>query len=64
LKVLEVDEVGRRVKLVPELSVDLVNVYRSVKAGDLVFAKTTREIKKERARAYTATSIRITVRPR
>jgi protein pelota len=49
LRVLEVDEVGRRVKLVPESSVDLVNVYRSVKAGDLVFAETTREIKKERA---------------
>jgi len=49
LRVLEVDEVRRRVKLIPESSVDLVNIYRSVSAGDQVIAETTREIKRERA---------------
>ncbi len=49
MRVLEVDDVRRRVRLVPESSVDLVNIYRSVNAGDLVFAETTREIKRERA---------------
>ncbi len=49
MRVLEVDEVRRRVRLVPESSVDLVNIYRSVSAGDQVIAETTREIKRERA---------------
>lgn len=49
MRAVAVDEVRRSVRLVPESGVDLINLYRSVERGDLVFAETTREIKRERA---------------
>ncbi|MDW8042194.1 MAG: hypothetical protein RMJ75_05245 [Nitrososphaerota archaeon] len=49
MRAIAVDELKRSVRLVPESGVDLINLYRSVERGDLVFAETTREIKKERA---------------
>lgn len=49
MRVLELDAVRRRVRMIPESGVDLVNIYRSVGPGDLVFAETTRELKRERA---------------
>lgn len=49
MRVLGIDAVKRSVRLIPESGVDLVNIYRSVSPGDLVFSETTRELKRERA---------------
>ncbi|MCS7143344.1 MAG: hypothetical protein NZ920_06140 [Aigarchaeota archaeon] len=47
--VKQLDEKERRVVLVPESGIDLLNVYRLVSEGDLVYSETTREVKKYRA---------------
>lgn len=47
--VLKIDRVKRRVRLIPESSVDLLNLYRVVDVGDVIYSETTREIKRERA---------------
>ncbi len=47
--VVRVDAVKRKVELVPESSLDLINLFRLVKPGDIVYSKTSRELKKERA---------------
>lgn len=49
MRAIAVDALRRAVRLVPESGVDLINLYRSVDSGDLVFAETSRELKRERA---------------
>jgi len=39
----------RSVEVVPESSLDLINVFRLVRAGDVLYSRTSRELKKERA---------------
>ncbi|MCD6341641.1 MAG: pelota family protein [Thaumarchaeota archaeon] len=47
--VRRVDELKRLVALIPESGLDLINVFRLVEAGDVLYSKTSRELKKERA---------------
>lgn len=47
--VKRVDEARRLVELVPESGLDLINLFRLVKPGDVLYSKTSREVKKERA---------------
>ena len=47
--VKKVSVVKRFVELVPESSLDLINIFRIVKPGDIIYSKTSRELKKERA---------------
>lgn len=49
MRVVSIDRLKRRVKLIPESSIDLLNIYRLVEPGDIVYSETTREVKKERA---------------
>jgi protein pelota len=49
MKVLSIDKLKRRIKLIPETSIDLLNIYRLIEPGDTVYSETTREVKKERA---------------
>lgn len=44
-----VDAAKRRIELMPESSLDLINIFRLIKPGDIVYSKTSRELKKERA---------------
>jgi protein pelota len=48
-----VDAAKRRIELTPESSLDLINLFRLVKPGDIVYSKTSRELKKERASGKT-----------
>ena len=47
--VKRIDPAKRIVVLVPESGLDLINLFRLVKPGDLLYSKTSRELKKERA---------------
>lgn len=47
--VKKVDEVKRSLTLVPESGLDLLNVFRLVQPGDILFSETSRELKRERA---------------
>ncbi|MCD6235528.1 MAG: pelota family protein [Thaumarchaeota archaeon] len=47
--VKRVDERRRSVTLIPESGLDLINLFRVVEAGDVLYSKTSRELKKERA---------------
>lgn len=47
--VQQVNQLKRFVKLLPENTIDLLNVFRLVNVGDIVYSETSREIKKERA---------------
>jgi len=47
--VKRVDDVKRVVELMPESGLDLINLFRLVKPGDVIYSRTTREVKKERA---------------
>ena len=49
MKVLNIDKLKRRIKLIPETSIDLLNIYRLIEPGDIVYSETTREVKKQRA---------------
>ncbi|MEM2910166.1 MAG: hypothetical protein QXO01_03770 [Nitrososphaerota archaeon] len=49
MKILSVSPSKRLVKLIPETTLDLLNLYRIVSIGDIVYSDTTREIKKQRA---------------
>jgi len=49
MKVLSIDRLKRRIKLIPESSIDLLNIYRLIEPGDTVYSETTREVKKQRA---------------
>ncbi|MEM2188395.1 MAG: hypothetical protein QXG35_03570 [Nitrososphaerota archaeon] len=44
-----VDAAKRRIELIPESGLDLINIFRLVKPGDVVYSRTSRELKKERA---------------
>ncbi|MCS7109907.1 MAG: hypothetical protein NZ956_00360, partial [Candidatus Caldarchaeum sp.] len=59
-KVLKISPLKRLVSVVPETTLDLLNVYRVVEAGDLVYSLTSRELKKER-RDGSVDSVRVTV---
>jgi protein pelota len=48
-----VDVAKRRIGLTPESSLDLINLFRLVRSGDIVYSKTSRELKKERASGKT-----------
>ncbi|MDW8360277.1 MAG: hypothetical protein RMK31_06825 [Candidatus Caldarchaeum sp.] len=45
---MKISPLKRLVSVVPETTLDLLNVYRVVEAGDLVYSLTSRELKKER----------------
>ena len=47
--VKQVDDVKRIVELIPESGLDLINLFRLIKPGDILYSKTSRELKKERA---------------
>jgi len=47
--VKKVSTAKRFVELIPESSLDLINILRIVKPGDILYSKTSRELKKERA---------------
>jgi len=47
--VKQVDDVKRIVELIPESGLDLINLFRLIKPGDVLYSKTSREVKKERA---------------
>ena len=49
MRVVRVDEVKRMVEVVPETTLDLLNLFRLVQPGDVLYSFTTREMKKERA---------------
>jgi len=49
LRVKRIDSLKRLISLIPESSLDLLNLFRLVRTGDQVFSETSREIKKERA---------------
>ncbi|MEM2613660.1 MAG: hypothetical protein QXI27_01050 [Nitrososphaerota archaeon] len=49
MRVINIDKLKRRIKLIPESSIDLLNIYRLVEPGDIVYSETTREVKKQRA---------------
>ncbi|MEM1948460.1 MAG: hypothetical protein QXY84_03310 [Candidatus Caldarchaeum sp.] len=48
MRVLKVSPLKRFVSVVPETTLDLLNLYRVVDVGDLVYCVTSRELKKER----------------
>lgn len=47
------DAAKRTVELIPESGLDLINVFRLVRPGDVIYSKTSRELKKERASGKT-----------
>ncbi len=49
MRVRRVSEVKRSVSVVPESGLDLLNLFRVVDVGDVVFSETRREVKRERA---------------
>ncbi len=49
MRVLRVDALKRLVEVVPETTLDLLNVFRLVSVGDTLYSETSREVKKERA---------------
>lgn len=44
-----VDGLKRFIEVIPESGIDLINVFRLIEVGDIVYSRTTREVKKERA---------------
>jgi len=49
LEVISVNPSKRFVKLIPETTLDLLNLYRVISLGDIVYSDTSREVKKQRA---------------
>ena len=49
LRVAKVDDVKRLIEVIPETTLDLLNLFRVVAVGDVLHSYTTREMKKERA---------------
>ena len=47
--VKRLDSARRLIVIVPENSLDLINIFRLVRPGDVLYSKTSRELKKERA---------------
>lgn len=47
--VKRIDASKRSVTLIPESTLDLLNIFRLVSVGDVAYSETTREVKKERA---------------
>ena len=47
--VRKISDVKRSLTLIPESSLDLLNIFRLVQVGDIVYSETSRELKKERA---------------
>ncbi len=47
--VKRVGEKNRAVTLIPESGLDLINLFRLIELGDVLYSKTSRELKKERA---------------
>ena len=45
----QVNPLKRFIKVLPENTIDLLNIFRLVSLGDIVYSETSREIKKERA---------------
>ncbi|MEM3133628.1 MAG: hypothetical protein QXR32_05635, partial [Candidatus Caldarchaeum sp.] len=48
LRVVKISPLKRVVTVVPESTLDLLNLYRVVETGDMVYAVTSREVKKQR----------------
>lgn len=48
-----VSELKRYIEIIPEGGIDLINIFRLVKVGDIIYSRTTREVKKERASGKT-----------
>jgi len=49
VRILRVDERRRSIEIVPENTLDLLNLFRFIQQGDIIYSTTTREMKKERA---------------
>ncbi len=49
MRIRRISEVKRSVSVVPESGLDLLNLFRVVGIGDVVFSETRREVKRERA---------------
>lgn len=47
--VRKISDLRRSLTLIPESSLDLLNIFRLVQVGDIVYSETSRELKKERA---------------
>ena len=48
MMVKRVDELKRFIELIPESGLDLINIFRLVEVGDVLYSRTSREVKKER----------------
>ncbi|MEM4495147.1 MAG: hypothetical protein QXE96_05055 [Candidatus Caldarchaeum sp.] len=60
MRVVKISPLKRLVTVVPESTLDLLNVYRVLEPGDVVYAVTSRELKKER-RDGSVDSVRVVV---
>jgi len=49
LIIRQVNSLKKFIKVVPENTIDLLNIFRLVSLGDIVYSETSREVKKERA---------------
>lgn len=49
MRVKRVSAAKKFIEIIPESSLDLINVFRLIKAGDILYSRTSRELKKERA---------------
>jgi len=49
MRIKRVSAAKRFIEVIPESSLDLINVFRLVRAGDVLYSRTSRELKKERA---------------
>ena len=60
MRVVKISPLKRLVTVVPESTLDLLNIYRVLEVGDVVYAVTSRELKKER-RDGSVDSVRVAV---
>ncbi len=49
MEIISINPNKKFVKLIPETTLDLLNLYRIISTGDVVYSDTSREIKKQRA---------------
>jgi protein pelota len=49
VKIQQVDLLKKFIRVLPENTLDLLNIFRLVSIGDIIYSETSREVKKERA---------------
>ncbi|MEM1666560.1 MAG: hypothetical protein QXW12_04375 [Nitrososphaerota archaeon] len=49
MEIISINPNKKFIKLIPETTLDLLNLYRIVSTGDIIYSDTSREIKKQRA---------------